>query len=344
MHPAKIPAEMFLRLSENIPVCDVRSPSEFAGGHIPGAVNIPLFSDKERESVGIKYKKQGSVEAIKHGLDLVGPAMSEKLSKGLKLAEGNRILLYCWRGGMRSESMAWLFSLAGLDVKILEGGYKAYRHLVLNELALKRKTIILGGLTGSSKTHILNYLKVSGQQVVDLEGIACHKGSAFGALGQQAQPSTEHFANLLYDEWVKLDEQKPVWLEDESRNIGSVFMPEDFYNNMQEAPAIILMMDVKTRMPRLLKDYSVFPPEELKAGIYRISKRLGGDNTNAAISAIESGDIARAIEISLIYYDKAYLFGLTRKKTNNRIYVETDTDDIEINALKVLEAAGKLNV
>jgi tRNA 2-selenouridine synthase len=234
--------------------------------------------------------------------------------------------------------------MAGLKVKVLNGGYKAYRHFILGKLAEKRKMIILGGLTGSSKTHIINCLRGRGNQVIDLEDLANHKGSAFGALGQKPQPSTEHFANMLYDEWKKLDPTKPVWLEDESRNIGSVFLPDEFYNNMQESPTIVLMMDVRTRMPRLLMEYSLFSSEELISGVNRISKRLGGDNTKAAVSAIESGDISNAIEISLSYYDKAYLYGLKKKRMENLLYIETDTDDIEANTSKVSEAAVKITV
>ncbi|MBI5009059.1 MAG: tRNA 2-selenouridine(34) synthase MnmH [Bacteroidia bacterium] len=342
MASVKVSAESFLQLSLNIPVCDVRSPSEYASGHIPGAVNIPIFSDKERETVGIKYKKEGSLTAIKAGLDLAGPQMSLKLTNALELARDKQLLVHCWRGGMRSEAMAWLFSLAGLNVSVLEGGYKAYRHFILERLNKRRKIIILGGLTGSSKTHILNQLKTMDQQVIDLEGLANHKGSAFGALGQMAQPTTEYFANILYDSWSITDPGKPVWLEDESRNIGSVFMPEEFYNNMQMSPAIILMMDVKTRLPRLIREYTLFPKEALTASVMRISKRLGGGNTKEAISAIESGNFAKAIEITLTYYDKAYLFGLNRKSSENIIYVETQTDNIEENAARVLEASKKI--
>jgi len=344
MNPEKIKAEEFLQLSANIPVCDVRSESEFAAGHIPGAINLPIFSDKEREAVGIKYKKQGSIEAIKLGLDIAGPAMSEKLERGLALSVSNQILIHCWRGGMRSEAMAWVFSLAGLKVKVLDGGYKAYRHLVLESLAAKKKMLILGGLTGSGKTHILNYLKNIGHQVIDMEGLANHKGSAFGSLGQKPQPSTEHFANMLFDEWKSKDPERLVWLEDESRNIGSVFLPEEYYSNMQEAPAIVLMMDIKTRMPRLLEEYSEFPEDSLINGIQRISKRLGGDNTKEAISAIRSGDIAKAIEITLAYYDKAYMYGLKRKTPSKVILIKTDTDNIIENASKVLEASGKISL
>lgn len=342
MASEKVSAESFLQLSLNIPVCDVRSPSEYASGHIPGAFNIPIFSDKERETVGIKYKKEGSLAAIKTGLDLAGPQMSLKLTSALELAMEKQLLVHCWRGGMRSEAMAWLFSLAGLNVSVLEGGYKAYRHFILERLNQRRNIIILGGLTGSSKTHILNHLKMKDQQVIDLEGMANHKGSAFGALGQMAQPTTEYFANILYDSWSKTDPEKPLWLEDESRNIGTVFMPEEFYNNMQKSPAIILIMDLKTRLPRLLREYSLFPREDLIASVLRISKRLGGDNTREAISAIESDNFAKAIEITLKYYDKAYLFGLNKKSSEKIIYVETPTDDIEENAARVLEASKKI--
>jgi tRNA 2-selenouridine synthase len=332
----------FLELAETIPIADVRSPSEFSQGHIPGAVNIPLFDDMERMSVGTKYKKEGRLPAILDGLKHTGPSLDSKLLQSLKLAKEGKLLVHCWRGGMRSEAMAWLFSMGDIDVTVLEEGYKAYRRYILDKLSEKRKMIVLGGMTGSSKSHIIRYLNSAGHQVLDLEKLANHKGSAFGALGQAPQPTTEQFGNFLFKEWIQSDPGRPVWIEDESRNIGSVFLPDQFYLNMQDTPIIVLVMDIKTRLPRLIEEYAKYPPESLKASVLKISKRLGGDNTRNAIDAVEEGNIARAIEISLYYYDKAYLYGLTKKESKNIIYVQTDTDDIEMNATKVLEAASAI--
>jgi tRNA 2-selenouridine synthase len=342
MSPEKTDVATFLELAETIPVVDVRSPSEYDSGHIPGSVNIPLFDDIQRAAVGVKYKKEGRQPAILEGLRLIAPSIYSKLEEALKIKKMGKLLVHCWRGGMRSETMAWLFSLGGIETKVLEGGYKSYRNHILESLSNLRKMIVLGGMTGSSKTHILRRMKELGEQVVDLEDLANHRGSAFGALGQLPQPSTEYFANLLFDEWKKIDASRPLWVEDESRNIGSVFMPEIFYTNMQNTPAIILMMDMQTRLPRLVKEYTDYPAENLIASINRISKRLGGDNTRDAISAVENGDFAKAIEIALIYYDKAYLFGLKKKKSENIIYVDTDSDDIEANTLKILDASARI--
>jgi tRNA 2-selenouridine synthase len=339
----KIDVSAFLELSENIPVIDVRSPAEFASGHIPGAVNIPLFDDNERAVVGTKYKKEGRIPAIIEGLKLTGSSMSKKLELGLKESKEGKLLVHCWRGGMRSEAMAWLFSQGDIHTQVLEGGYKAYRNYILESFSGKHKMIVLGGMTGSSKTHILRYLRDLGEQIIDLEGLANHKGSAFGSLGQPPQPTTEQFANNLFTEWKKLDTRKPFWVEDESRNIGTVFIPDGVYWNMQNTSTIILLMDVKTRMPRLMKEYSVYPPGILKESILKISKRLGGDNTRDALAAVDAGDISKAIEISLYYYDKAYSYGLTKKKAENLIYVETDTDDIETNSRKILETARNIS-
>ena len=338
---AKTDITTFLNLAGETPVIDVRSPSEFSTGHIPGAYNIPLFDDKEREAVGIKYKKEGRIRAILAGLQLTGPAMHSRLEQALKISE-EKLLVHCWRGGMRSEAMAWLFSLGGIDTEVLEGGYKSYRHHILENLSVNRKMIILGGLTGSGKTHILGYLKDKGHQVIDLEGLANHKGSAFGSLGQLPQPSSEHFANLLFDKWSQTDPDQPVWIEDESRNIGTVFMPEGFYLNIQRNSAIILLMDIKTRLPRLTEEYSGYSSDELLTSVMKISRRLGGDRTKEAVEAVQRGDFGKAIEITLHYYDKAYLFGLGRKLKNNIYYVNTDTDDIEVNTQKILEAAGSI--
>jgi tRNA 2-selenouridine synthase len=342
MQPDKIDVTRFLELSENTQIVDVRSPSEFNYGHIPGAANIPLFDDKEREAVGIKFKKGGRLPAIIEGLKRTGPTMVSRLEQGLKIAKNGKLLVHCWRGGMRSEAMAWLFSLGDLEVNVLNGGYKAYRRHVLECLSERKKMIVLGGMTGSSKTLILRYLKSIGQQVIDLEQLASHKGSAFGALGQPPQPTTEQFGNMLFNEWNKLNSDLPFWVEDESRNIGSVFMPDTFYLNMQETPTILFMMDVNSRFPRLMEEYSTYPPEFLKTSLLKISKRLGGDKTRDAIDAIERGDFAKAIEIVLHYYDKAYMFGLKKRESKNIIYVDADSDNIETNALKILEAADRI--
>jgi len=335
----KISISEFLGLASQYHVIDVRSPKEFTTGHIPDAINIPLFDDSERESVGIKYKNEGRIPAIIHGLDLTGPKMTIKLKEAIKIAGGGKLLVHCWRGGMRSEAMAWLFSLGDIETEILDGGYKSYRNHILEDLAAKRNYIILGGLTGSGKTEILRVMGLNGHQVIDLEGIACHKGSAFGALGQPPQPTSEHFANMLHKAISATDMNLPLWLEDESRNIGSVFMPDHFYNRKQESPVIALIMDVKTRMPRLLKEYSANSKEELAAYVSRISKRLGGDNTRESIESIESGDFTRAIEITLSYYDKTYMYGLKKRKKKNIRFVETDTDDVSENIARIQKAS-----
>jgi tRNA 2-selenouridine synthase len=338
----KIEIKKFLALSSKIPIIDVRSPGEYLNGHIPGAYNIPLFDDSERAAVGIKYKKEGHGQAILTGLNLIGPSMGDKLNKALLLARDNKLLVHCWRGGIRSESMAWLFSLGGIETEILNGGYKSYRNYILSKFTEPRRMVVLGGLTGSGKTLIIRYLKDSGHNTIDLERLANHKGSAFGALGQFTQPTSEHFSNNLFDEWEKFDSGRLIWVEDESKNIGTVFIADQIFIKMQESPVIAIIMDTKTRMPRLIEEYSTYPKEELIASIQRISRRLGGDNTRDAIKAIEKDDFEKAIEITLDYYDKAYLYGLTKRPAGQVYFIETDTGDIAENSRRVLETASKI--
>lgn len=339
----KLPAAEFLSLRRRISMVDVRSPGEFAYGHIPGAVNIPLFDDRQRAEVGTLYKKEGSEKAVMRGIDLAAPQMSAKLAMALELAADKKLLVHCWRGGMRSEAMAWLFSTGGIDPVLLDGGYKAYRNHILEDLGRDRKFIILGGLTGSGKTGILKYMMAAGDPVTDLEGLASHRGSAFGALGQPPQPSSEHFANMLYDDLEMKTADTHVWLEDESRNIGTVFMPDSFFEQMRKAPVVALMMSIETRMPRLLEEYTAFPADQLEASVMRISKRLGGDKTREALEALQRGDYPTAIRITLEYYDKSYNYGLSKRPAGTVIFVETETDDVAVNAAKVKEAAGSIS-
>jgi tRNA 2-selenouridine synthase len=338
----RVHAEEFLNLAENIPVIDVRSPGEYEQGKIPGSINIPLFSDRQRAMVGAIYTHQGRAEAATAGMGMIAPALSEKMKSAIDIASGGELLVYCWRGGMRSESMAWLFSVAGIRPVVLEGGYKAYRNLVLSDLSKKRKFIILGGLTGSGKTSILRELELGGEQVIDLEGIACHKGSAFGALGQKDQPSSEHFSNLLFSDLKGKNEQKRIWLEDESKNIGTIFMSDAFFINMREAPIIAIMMPADVRLPRLVEEYAKFPDDELLKSIQKISKRLGGDKAREVSEAVLKHDFESAIRIVLEYYDSAYRYGLAKRDKEKVIVIEADTDDIKTNTLKVLDAASGL--
>jgi tRNA 2-selenouridine synthase len=211
----KIDIEQFLELAKHHPVFDVRSPGEYNHAHIPGAISLPLFSDEERKIVGTAYKQESRQQAIKTGLDFFGPKM-RKMVEDVESIVGSResvvvnsqlpthdsrlILVHCWRGGMRSAAVAWLLDLYGFKVYTLIGGYKKFRNHVLDTFQFPFRFNILGGFTGSGKTELLKSLEEKGEKVIDLEGIAQHKGSAFGNIGMPEQPSQEMFENLLAQE------------------------------------------------------------------------------------------------------------------------------------------------
>lgn len=306
--------EEFLKDRRITPVIDVRSPSEFKKGHIPGAFNIPLFSDEERAIVGTKYVQESRYSSVIAGLELVGPKLGQFVDAASKIAPDGKLLVYCWRGGMRSSSMSWLFNLAGFSSKTLTGGYKSYRRYAKEFLSKPVNLIVLGGMTGSGKTELLNELSSVGQQVIDLEGLANHKGSAFGAIGQKPQPSTEFFENLLFEDLNKLDIQKPIWVEDESKAIGSVFIPEEFFNQILNSTVIAIERPIAVRIKRLTAEYTNCNPQLLIDSVNKISKRLGSDNAIKAIKNIEEGNFEVAVEISLKYYDKTYQYGLNNKR------------------------------
>ena len=316
-----ISVEEFLTKSRTIPVADVRTPAEYEKGHIPGAFLFPLFNDRERAEVGTLYVQKGRTAAVLKGLQLVGPRLEAMARRGLEIAGGGSLLLYCWRGGMRSQSVAWLMEKVGIRCYTLENGYKAYRNHLLGFFNNIPPTIhVLGGLTGSGKTERLLQMAAAGEQVIDLEGLANHKGSAFGNLGNPPQPSTEHFQNLLFRAFSQMDPSRPVWLEDESRNVGRCSLPDGLWEKMQQARLFLLETSREERVERLMREYGNFDPDVLETAILKIQKRLGFDQSKKAIEACHNGNIRKALEICLAYYDKAYNYQLELRKKNYGIH------------------------
>ncbi|MFH1322200.1 MAG: tRNA 2-selenouridine(34) synthase MnmH [Bacteroidota bacterium] len=252
-------------------------------------------------------------------------------------------MLHCWRGGIRSQSFAWLLSTAGFKVYTLKKGYKAYRDLLLNSFNNRADIIVLGGMTGSGKTDILRYLSKSGNQVLDLEEIANHKGSAFGHLGQEQQPTTEQFQNDLYDTWRKFDMNKPIWIEDESQAIGSVRIPDPLFLLMRSSPVIKIEISREIRAKRLVKEYASFSNEQLRKAILGIEKRLGGLNTKKAITALEEQDHLSVANITLQYYDKAYNYGISKRDTDSIFPIRFGKDDPRQNAKHIEKFVRKVN-
>ena len=323
----QLSVDEFLEKARTLPVIDVRSPGEYNHAHIPGAVNIPLFDNDERALVGTKYKNAGKDSAVLLGLDLVGPKLAGFVKGSKKLnPQTKEVLVHCWRGGMRSGSFAWLLQTAGLIPATLEGGYKAYRNTVLSAFAEPRNLLILGGKTGSGKTDILKELARQGEQIIDLEGLAHHKGSTYGAIGQLPQPATEQFENLIFGEWSALNSHRRIWIEDESRNVGSCFVPMPFWQQMRAAPVAFVDVPKAIRVQRLVAEYTGIDHGLLVEATERISKRLGSQITNDALNALSHNDYATVADLTLDYYDKAYLHGLSKRDsvTINRLDITDD--------------------
>lgn len=311
--PEKLSPEAFLDAANRYPILDVRSPGEFQRAHIPRAISFPIFDDTERAKVGTTYKQVGKDEAIELGLEIVGPKLATWVKMAKQLAVDNTVLVHCWRGGMRSGSMSWLFETAGLKVKILVGGYKAYRNFVLAEFDRKIPFVVLGGKTGSGKTDILLEMQKRGAQVIDLEGLAHHRGSVFGHFGLAPQPTSEHFENEVVAQLRQMDYSKPIWIEDESRHIGQVFMALGLYTQLRAAPVLFLDIAAEYRLPYLVKVYAHYPKEDLAHAVGKIKKRLGGDFYKSALEALEVDDFTQVAAITLHYYDKAYVHGLYKR-------------------------------
>ncbi|MBN1251218.1 MAG: tRNA 2-selenouridine(34) synthase MnmH [Bacteroidales bacterium] len=331
----QINIEEFLIKSVNIPIIDVRTPAEFEHAHIPGAVNIPLFTNEERAIVGTNYKKNGKENAVLAGLEFVGPKLADFARLAKKTAVDNKLLIHCWRGGMRSASMAWLFETVGLEIETLSGGYKSYRRHIKSKFAENYKIVVLGGMTGSGKTEILKEIEKLGEQFVDLEGIANHKGSAFGSFGEKKQTSTEQFENNLFEYWKKIDPNKYLWLEDESQSIGYVRIPEEIYIKIRNSIVVEISVPKAERIKWLVEEYANFDKKLLESAVLKISKRLGGLNTKLALDAITEGKFDIVADITLQYYDKAYQYGLS-KRENKILKIGLDKIDHKENAKKII--------
>ena len=324
------------------PIIDVRSPSEYSQGHWPGAINIPLFSDKEREIIGKSYKKESRLKAIFNGLEFTLPKITKLLEIILRTAREDEgrdksLRIYCWRGGMRSKAFAWLAQTIGIKTYLLKGGYKKYRKWVLNQFEVDLPIRLIGGKTGTRKTDLLNLIKNQNIYVIDLEGIANHRGSSFGSLGMKEQPTTQQFENILAESLDEFNKSNAIeiWLEAESSNLGKCRIPTRLYTKMKEAPIIEIIKTKTERIDNLVKVYSQNSQDALKDAVNRIRKRLGPQRTEEALVAIEKKEWSKACKAMLDYYDRCYEYEL--KKTTNINSINLSGLSLKSSLIKILK-------
>lgn len=345
----KLNIEEFLQLSKTQLLLDVRSPAEFLHAHICQAISFPLFTDEERKIIGTSYKQESKQQAVKHGLRYFGPnmvAMVETvealMSKRKQSVNENAVLVHCWRGGMRSAGVAWLLDLYGFKVYTLAGGYKSYRRWVQQQFEKAYNIKILGGLTGSGKTPLLAQLKKLGEEPIDLESLAMHKGSAFGGLDADKQPTQEMFENQLAEALFEANKTgKTIWLENESQRIGNINLPPAIFKSIRTKPVFFLNIPFEERLQHIVDEYGKHKKEDLINTIIRIKKRLGGLETKNAINFLLEDNVKECFRILLAYYDKWYM----KKKMETDlpaqafINIEAHTINMLVNAKIILDNA-----
>jgi tRNA 2-selenouridine synthase len=336
----------------------VRSPAEYKHAHLPGAHSLPLFTDEERAVVGTAYKQESREKAIKYGLGFFGPKMKMMVEEAerildLKIStmQPKILLLYCWRGGMRSAAVAWLLDLYGFKIFTLSGGYKKYRNHVLDTFKKTFHFKILGGYTGSGKTEVIKELRRKGERVIDLEDIAKHKGSAFGNIGMPQQPTQEMFENLLSAALRALREfevefshspftthHSPIWLEDESQRIGLVNIPNDLWQAMRKSPVYFLDIPFEERLKHITEEYGCLDKQRMIDAIGRIKERLGGLEAKRATEFLEQDNTMESFRILLKYYDKWYAKGLhNREEINSLLHTISCESVTPENANKLVQ-------
>lgn len=317
---------------------DARSPAEFAQGTIPGAVNVPLFDDAERAEVGTVYKQQGKSVARKLGIKLVAPKIPA-LMDAVEAALATRrppVVVFCWRGGLRSHSLTTFLNLAGIPARQLQGGHKAFRRRVVDFLERGEwgRLLVLRGLTGVGKTRILLQLAAEGYPVLDLEGLANHRGSAFGALGLPPQPTQKSFEALLWDELRNIPVGGYALAEGESKHIGRLVLPPRVYAALQQETTLWLNASLEHRVRVTLQDYPAL--DNLKSAfippIRALRPRLGGEAVERLLDLLETGDWESLVrELMVLYYDPLY----NHTKAERRVEIDLEPEIAGLSRLKL---------
>lgn len=305
----------FLKISGSI--FDVRSPGEYAQGHIPGAYSLPLFTDEEHALIGTSYKLKGRKAAVLQGMHIVAPKFPffiETIENVLREQATDIAKIHCWRGGMRSSSLAVFLEMAGFECITLCAGYKAFRRWTLDILKGPFRLHVVGGMTGCGKTDILHQLARLGAQILDLEALANHRGSSFGMLGMTAQPTNEQFENDIAYIASKINFSQPLWVENESRLIGSCKIPDALYLTMKSSPLFIVERPLKERLNQIQEGYWRQDTQMLIEGVNRLCKKFGGVKTREIIAAIENKNFRSATVSILEYYDQSYEYEMQKHR------------------------------
>ncbi|MEN9223125.1 MAG: tRNA 2-selenouridine(34) synthase MnmH [Thermostichus sp. BF3_bins_97] len=341
--PIQFTAEPWLHTYSEI--IDVRSPAEFAEDHWPGAVNLPVLQDAERAEVGILYKQVDPFTARKRGASLVAQNISRHLQTHFADKDRDyRPLIYCWRGGQRSGSLALVLSQVGWLVTVVEGGYKTYRAWVRRQLQSLPQQFtyrVLCGATGSGKTQLLHQLRQQGAQVLDLEGLAQHRGSLLGAEWQRPQPSQKGFESQLLQAFLGWDPAQPVWVEAESAKVGQLHLPPALWQALTASDCIEVRLPMAERVAGLIAHYPhwIEHPQALKRKLLPLKPRYGQARLQRWFELIDGEDWPLFVqELLEQHYDPTYRHGLQRDFS--RIRARVDLPDLSELSLK--EAAEQL--
>lgn len=300
-------------------IIDVRSPAEFEDDHIPGAINLPVLSNDERAEIGTIYKQVSTFKARQLGAQYASRNIASHLDRLMEYDADWRPLVYCWRGGQRSGSMARILAEIGWVTTLLEGGYKTYREDIITSVTETVKpfqVVLLQGPTGSAKTHILNAAGKIGVQVVDLEGLAVHRGSLLGAEPEQDQPSQRFFETKLAHILEGLDPERPLLVEAESSKIGNCHIPQGFWQLMQNAPQIYIDASLESRIDFLIRDYPhlINNPDQLNRLIEGMVNRHGYEVTREWRALADAKDWQGFVNLLITqHYDPAYKKSSDRK-------------------------------
>lgn len=291
---------------------DVRSEGEFAEATIPGAINLPLLDNAERAEVGTIYTQVSRARARELGLSLVSPKLPALVKTAQELGEHGPLVMFCWRGGMRSLALTQVLDLMGIPVYRLLGGYKAYRKQVLNffQGGFPFQVVVLRGNTGVGKTEMLGRLRQEGYPAIDLEGLANNRGSVFGDVGLGAPPSQKAFEGLLYEEFRHFNGWPYIIVECESKRIGRVTLPQNFFRAMQEGTQILMYDDITNRVRRLRDEYTALPQAfvEIRQALQRLVKTLGHDKVNQLNRLLDEDEDEFTRQLLVDYYDPLYAY------------------------------------